>query len=229
MPPQPQKGPTFSENFAFAKWLMQFPALTVMVYVRRDLGFRLMNPLRLMAVTGVLIVISVFAQQGNPDTNPLFLVFFAVGALILGIGQRIKGWWKLNRGIQQHSYYIGTSLLRFRFLPDFVRRNRRVERFIDPIFFLLIGLAIYPIARALACWLVISALSLRYYEFAIHERDRDLDLDTIDGLINAENQSQTVEQYEDVQDTRPPQQATGIPTGLGQDVREHIRNRKNKR
>ncbi len=64
---------------------MEFPkALTVMVYLRRDLGFRLMNPLRLMAVTGFLFVGSVFAQQGNSDANPMFLLFFAVGAFAFG-------------------------------------------------------------------------------------------------------------------------------------------------
>src|ERR1039458_10787929 len=43
--PQPQQPPTLTERYAFAQWLMQFPALTVMVFLRRDLGFRLLNPL----------------------------------------------------------------------------------------------------------------------------------------------------------------------------------------
>jgi hypothetical protein len=62
----------------------------------------------------------------------------------------------------------------------------------------------------------------------IHERDRNLDMDSIDGLIHAERQGRTVEQFENVQDARPQNQATGIPTGLGQDVREHIRRRRGK-
>src|ERR1035441_8326789 len=103
MPPQPQPSPTFREQYEFAQRLMEFPALTVMVFLRRDLGFRLMNPLRLLAVTGFLFVISVFAQQGNADANPIFLLFFAVCAFVMGIVQRIKSWWKLNRGIRQHS------------------------------------------------------------------------------------------------------------------------------
>jgi len=56
----------------------------------------------------------------------------------------------------------------------------------------------------------------------------DTCLDTIDGLINAENQGQTVERFENVQQARPQQGATGIPTGLGDDVREHIRRRREK-
>ncbi len=113
-------------------------------------------------------------------------------------------------------------------MPGFIRRNRRMERFIDPLLCMLIGLVYYPISHALSAWLVLSGLSLRYFEYAVHERDRNQDLDTMDGLINAERQGQTVEQFENVQDTRPQQQATGIPTGLGNDVREHMRNRRNK-
>ena len=62
----------------------------------------------------------------------------------------------------------------------------------------------------------------------IHERDRNLDMDTIDGLINAENQGRTVEQFENVNQPRQHQQPTGIPTGLGDDVREHINRRRRK-
>src|ERR1017187_8282097 len=102
MPPQPQQGPTFREQYQFAQRLMEFPALTVMVFLRRDLGFRLMNPLRLLAVTGFLVVVSVFAQQGNADANPIFLLIFAGATFVLGIVQWIKSWWKLNRGIRQH-------------------------------------------------------------------------------------------------------------------------------
>ena len=90
MPPQPQQPPTLTERYAFAQWLMQFPALTVMVFLRRDLGFRLLNPLRLLAVTGFLVVVSVFAQQGNANANPMVLLIFALAFFVLGIVQWIK-------------------------------------------------------------------------------------------------------------------------------------------
>ena len=228
MPPQQQQGPTFRESYAMAKWLMQFPALSVMVFFRHDLGYRLLDPLRMLGITIFLIFFGVLAQPGNESAEPIALFYFGGAFFILAVAQRIKGWWKFNRAIRQHSYYIGTSPFAFRWLPVFMHRNRRVARFIDPLFCGLIGFACYPLSHALACWLVFSAFCLRAYEFMIYERDRNLDMDTIDGLINAESQGQTVEQFENVQDTRPQQQATGIPTGLGQDVREHIRRRKTK-
>jgi len=229
MPPQPQQGPTFRESYAMAKWLMQFPALSVMVFLRRDLGYRLLDPLRVLGITIFLVVVSVLTQPGNEDAKPVYLLMFGIGFFILAVTQKIKRWTELNRAVRQHSYYIGTSPFAFRWLPAFMHRNRRVARFIDPLFCGLIGFACFPLSHALACWLVFSAFCLRAYEYMIHERDRNLDLDTLDGLINAENQGQTIEQFENVQDARPQQQATGIPTGLGQDVREHIRNRKSKK
>ena len=228
MPPQPQQPPTLTERYAFAQWLMQFPALTVMVFLRRDLGFRLLNPLRLLAVTGFLVVVSAFAQQGNANANPMVLLIFALVFFVLGIEQRIKSWFRLNRGVRQHSYYIGTSLYEFRRLPEFIHRNRRFSRFIDPLLCMLAGLVFYPISHAMTAWLFLSALSLRAIEFAVHEKYRNLDLDTIDGMIMAERQDQTVEHFENAEGTAPRPQSPGIPTGLGQDVEEHMKNRKTK-
>jgi hypothetical protein len=210
-----------------AKWLMQFPALTLMVLSRCDVGYRLLNPLVLIAVCGILAVVAVLAEPGHEEVRPIDLLFFAVLSFCAGLAQRIRRWWELNAAVQQHSFYIGTSPLDFKWLPMIFRRNRRVARFIEPVFWALIGLALFPFSRVLGCYLVFAAFCLRAYEYMIHQRERNLDLDTVDGLIRAEAQGETVEQFENVQPTRP-QQATGIPTGLGQDVREHIKRRKAK-
>ena len=95
--PQPQS-PSFREQYATAQWLMRFPALTVMVFLRRDLGYRLLNPAWLIAGTGFLFVITVLTQPHTEGANPIDLLFFALGALILGIYQRVKRWREPNRG-----------------------------------------------------------------------------------------------------------------------------------
>jgi hypothetical protein len=228
MPPQPQSGPTFRESYETAKWLMQFPALSVMVFFRHDLGYRLLDPLRVLGITIFLIFFGVLAEPGNEAAGPIALFYFGLGFFVLAMAQRIRRWFQFNRAIRQHSYYIGTSPLAFRWLPEFMHRNRRVARFLDPLFCALVGLACYPLSHALTCWLLFSAFCLRAYEHMIHERDRNLEMDSIDGLIHAERQGQTMEQFENVQEARPQNQATGIPTGLGPDVREHIQRRKTK-
>lgn len=42
------------ESHAFVQWAMKFPALTLMVLSRPDIGYRLLNPLTLIAVFGLL-------------------------------------------------------------------------------------------------------------------------------------------------------------------------------
>ena len=48
----------------------------------------------------------------------------------------------------------------------------------------------------------------------------------VDGLIASEHQNQIVEQFEEPHDAGPQQPATGIPTGLGQDIQENIKRKK---
>jgi len=216
------------ESYARAKWLMQFPALSVMVFFRHDLGYRLLDPVRVLGITIFLVFFGVLAQPGNESAEPIALFYFGGAFFVLAVAQRIKRWLQFNRAVRQHSYYIGTSPFAFRWLPAFMRRNRRVARFIDPLFCALVGAACYPLSHALAGWLFFSAFCLRAYEFMIYERDRNLDMDTIDGLINAENQGQTVEHFENAEGTAPRPQSSGIPTGLGYDVQEHIKRRRPK-
>ena len=208
---------------------MQFPALTVMVFLRRDLGYRMLNPLGLIAVTGILFVIAILSQPDNADSGALGLLLFALAAFILGMGQRQKRWKELNRGVRQHSYYIGTSPFeKLRWLPMFCRRNRRSARLIDPIFCVAIGFALFPVSRLLAMWLIFSGVCLRSFEYTVHHRELNLNLDMVDGLIVSEVQGQTVERFEESPGAEPQQPTTGIPTGLGPDILENIKRRKAK-
>src|ERR1039458_5392122 len=134
MPPpsQPSQPPSFTEQFEFVQWLVQFPALTVMVFLRRDLGYRLLNPLPLIGVTAILVVITVLAGPGIAEARPDDLLLFALLAFTLGAYQRLKRWRELNRNVRQHSYYLGSSPFDFPWLPVFFRRNRRIARLVDP-------------------------------------------------------------------------------------------------
>ena len=66
---------------------------------------------------------------------------------------------------------------------------------------MLAGLAFYPISHAMTAWLFLSALSLDTIKFTVHQKYRDMDLDTIDGMIMAERRGQTVEYFENAEGT----------------------------
>jgi len=207
------------------QWMMKYPALTVMVFLRRDMGYRFLNPLHLLSMTGILAFISVSINSKNPHAKPEHLFIFAVLALFLGGCQRTKRWRELKRGIVQHSYYIGTSPFDFRWLPNFIRCNRKIARFIDPIFCLLIGLVCLPVSSMLGLWLIFAGASLRAYEHAVHRKELNRNLDMLDSIIVSQVHSRTVEKFEDQPSAPQAQGPTGIPTGLAPDIQKQIKRR----
>ena len=202
---------------------MQFIALTCMVWLRQDLGYRMVSVSRILPVTLFLFVISVGASNGNPDQRLWGLLIFAALTLALGICQLVRRWIDLGRNIKRHSYYLGTSVLRkFKFIPDFLRRERRVERFCDPVVAVAIGLAIFQISRPLGAWIVFAGLALRGYEFRIYQRDLHRTLDALDGMIYSEQQNEAVEEFEAQSGWHKNAASNGLPTGLSDDIESQI-------
>lgn len=210
------------ETFAFVQWAIKFPALTLMVITRRDIGYRLVSPFTLIPAFGLLAVVAVLAMPGNAAAHPEHLLIFAGVGFANGLAQRIRRWRDVNRGVNHHSYYIGNSVFDFRWLPHSARRNRRAARYIEPFFWAGIGFALLPFSRALAVWLIFAAFCLRGFENQIFERQRNRELDLMDSVIVAENQARVLEQYEQSQNPPQPQASTGIPTGLGDDIAKKI-------
>ena len=211
----------------FTKWLMSFPALTVMLLLRSNLGYRLLNPLALFGVSFAMAVIATWAAETTPYADALML--FAGLVFIGGIAERAKRWRELRRGMRLHSYYIGDSHLQRLKLPGFLRRNRRVERFIDPLICLLAGFPLVQFIPALGGWILFSGLCLRIVEDAVWKKQIERDLDTLDGMIESEVQEEVLEQYS-VRIHQPSQgQGEGIPTGYAADVQKTILRRTTKR
>ena len=213
-------------NWELMKWLSQFPALTVMVVLRRDLGYRAVSLLALVVMTAILMAL---ASNANPENRPQDLMIFAVVMFLLGLTQRTRRWRQFRQGVRQHSYYIGTSPFDFRWLPGFIRNERRIARYVDPAVCILIGFALLHYSVCLALWLLLAGVALRAFEDVIYKRELHQRLDTIDGLVMSEMQADTVERFSDQTAAQPQQQRTGIPTGLGDDILDRIKSRKSKR
>jgi hypothetical protein len=226
---EPKPGPTFAQQYAMAQAFMKFPALTLMVFLRRDLGYRLLNPLVLFAVFGVLAVIAILAMPGNEAARPVDLLIFAGLGFFSGLAQRFRRWREMERNVRQHSYYIGTSPFDQHWMPVFFRRHRRTARILDPVVCAAIGLALLPFSRALALWLIFSAFCLRAHEDGIFNRERNEQLDTSDSLIESEIQGQTVESFSQPPDpNQNPPAEPSVPTGLGDDIQTHLKRRQKK-
>src|SRR5579872_5100451 len=164
MPPQPQQSSTFRDQFQMAQTLMQFPATTVMVWIRPDLGYRIVGPARLIPVTVFLVVASVLAMPGNANARPVDLLIFALLTFTMGVYQRVRRWTQLGQRVRQHTYYLGTSYFDCRRLPESLRANRKIARFGDPIIVMLAGFSVFQFSRCLGMWLIFSGFCLRAYE-----------------------------------------------------------------
>jgi len=222
--PHPE-GPfqSFVQAFYLAQWLIQFIALTCMVWLRLDLGYRMVSFSRIVPITIFLFVLSVGASNGIPADRLWGLLIFAVITLALGICQRVARWFELGKNVRRHSYYLGTSVLRrLKFLPESLRHARRVERFVDPVIVVAAGLLIFQISRPLGAWLIFSGLALRAYEFRIHQRDLHRTLDALDGLIYSEQQSEAVEEFEATSGWRRNENSNGLPTGLDEGIESQV-------
>jgi hypothetical protein len=224
-PQQPEPKSTFLQNYRAAQWFTQFPALTAIVLLRRDVGFRLLHPLKLIAVAIALMAIALQVRSGDANTRPMDLFIFAWLFLAVASYQRFKRWRELRRNVRQHSYFVGTSPFDFKWLPGFCRRNRRCARFGDPMIVAAIGFAIFPVSRALGLYLAFSGFCLRAYEHMIFERELNRDLDLLDSMVRSEVQAETVEQFEPTPGA-PAQSGGTIPTGAGPDTKAHQKRRR---
>jgi len=181
---------TIFQKMEVAKWLCKFPALTVMLILRRNLGYRIIGPGALLGIFLVMVGLSEWSSAETPHAE--WLLVFALAVLATGFVQRAKRKREARGGEQLHTYYIGDSDLQRLPWPRFMRAERRIERFVDPLLCLLIG---FPIASycspALGWWLVFSGLCLRVFEADVRKRELkrelwDLKGSALDLILNSQ-------------------------------------------
>ena len=207
--------------------LARGPAISVLIFWRsRDMGYRLLSPVMLAILCTFIIGVAFFSQRVSRSQD---LAAFGLVMFFTGIDQRIKRWRQFRRGIRCHSYYLGSSPFEsLRFLPAFLKRERRLARFVDPLFFGMLGAALFQFSPLLGAWIIFSAGCVRIVEQAAYNRAITRELDTVDGLVMSEIQGEQIEQF-----TAPPQiseqskqKPQSIPTGLSADIQQQIHRKK---
>lgn len=204
------------------EWLVWLPALSAAVLIRKDIGGRMLHRGYISGVAGIMFLLSLFA---SPRDGATALRIYAGVVFVVGFAYAIKRWREFNQGRKQNSCYIGTSP--FNFMPAFFRRNRRTARFIDPVFIFLCGVVLLPGFPAVGVWLMFAACALGSIEATAHRKQRDMEITMVDNLVFSEYQGETVERFEQAP-ARQQRQEAPIATGLGDDLKEKIKQRKNK-
>ena len=188
MPPNQQNQQATNTN-AFQE-LCFFPALTVMVFMRRRIGLRMLKPTRLIGAFVLLYLYSGFgvALLGGTYKDMQAVQYFAVAFAILAIAHYWRSWREFNRGIRLHSYSSGISHLEVQNrLPRFFKSHRRIYRMVDPFFCLIISFYVMVLSHPLGLWIAVSSFSLRIFEQARYEAALTRDLDIVDSLPPTRN------------------------------------------
>jgi hypothetical protein len=220
---QPDQGMSFTEKMNVMRGLMGFPALTVMVFLRRNLGYRFLHVGHIFAMSGILFIVGTLATD---SPNHEGLILFALLIPVFGLAQRFRRWLEMRRGIRQHSFYIGDSIFESKRTPKFLRR-RLIARFFDPLFCVFGGLALGNVCPLLGLWLILSGFALRVLEHTVYVKELNRDLDTMDGMIVSEVQADTVDHFSEspAEVRQQEQNREGIATGLSEDIQGKIKHR----
>jgi hypothetical protein len=234
MPSQQQtQDLTLSEKMKIVQYLAIFPAITIMVFMRRKVGFRMLKPSRLIGMAFFLWFIGDLFNM-LPFTKPPGFIYDRFPLLLLAVGflERYRRWRELCNGERWHTMSPGISYFELLPLPAILRSHRRIYRFVDPaacfIFSMLFGIFF---SQPLARWFAFSSFCLFIFEQTLFEKQLDRDLDILDGLVAAEVQNETVKHFEGPQpdeEQRTLEDTAGIPTGVSFDIHKQIELRRAK-
>jgi len=210
------------QQYETARWLALFPALTVMCFLRRNIGYRILNPVWITVTAAAMFL---FGELARLTPNHDVLQVMAGLFLLAGLAQRRQRWKERRQGVHVHSFYVGDSSLEFRWLPEFLLRENRVARFVEPLVIIAAGALVVNFSPATGFWLFFAGVSLRAFEGAVREKEQEREMDLMDGIIESGIQGERVERL-----TSPPAQqhaetTHAIPTGLGADIESQIKAR----
>ena len=164
MEEQQQQGRTFtlSQKMDIVAVLASFPALTVMVFLRRKLGYRFIDMLKIQITVLALWVIAAFSTAANPAAG---IAFFLFSLAVLGFAyvERWLRWRDIKNGVAWHTYSRGVSWFNH-IIP---LRETMVKRFIDPLVVAVIGLILSFVFSWFGYFLILSAACLFIFEHGI--------------------------------------------------------------
>lgn len=213
---------SYSNKLAVSENLVLVFASTLMLTTRADVGARLVRRQYVTIAFLLMFCIGWASERVNPGPLLLFFSFYFLLQYFLHLFRR---WREFRRGEPQHSYYLGTSGFDCRFVPESIRRNRKLERFFDPLVFGTSGFLVANFAPHIGFWVMVSSACLFALENIAWMREVHRQFDVSDGLVASGVQSQMVERFSPPSPQLNPKASNsgGIPTGLGADISARVR------
>jgi hypothetical protein len=221
--------------------VLQYPALTILVFMRRRCGYRTLRPFQIVLMFLLMqLVPAIFSQHctlvngcsGGTGSSDAFF-YFSWAFLIWAFVQRWLRWRDLTRGKAWHSYSRGISHFEFLArlpLPSFLPQIRPsfLYRVLDAG--VVIGFAMLiggiPALHGLAQWLFFAAFCMAFVENYVYDKQLDRELDLLDSVVEGQIHAELAQRYSGasvVRATAPSLSETaGIPTGIGPDIARQV-------
>jgi hypothetical protein len=226
MQEQQEQALTFQQKINILQYLTLFPALTVMIFLRRRIGYRFLDMLKIQFMFIALLAYGTFSTITFGPQAGGIIFLFSLAMLITAIIERRIRWNEIRRGVSWHTYSRGISWFSsFLPLPEIT-----VKRFIDPAAVLILGIGLFFVVRPLGFYLLLSAVCLFLFETIDFQKQIDRMLDQLDSLSESEVVSQNIEYFEHggTAGNRSLEETAGIPTGVAADLEDAIARRRAK-
>jgi hypothetical protein len=215
--------------------LAMLMALPLIVIMRKKPGFRRLSLGALFSVFAGLLTLNAignfhfalpFIGNIGATSQSESLKYFGFAILGLGLFKRHQMWKATLQGERWHTYSSGISFFEWLGL-----RMDLIYRFVDPAVALIAGLVLRKLGfSGLGLFVVISALCLCMVEENARKKQLEIDLDTVDSLLDAEMQARTVahfdEQHTEEVKPRSLRETGGIPTAADAGLEAEIARRK---
>ncbi len=221
---------TFEQKVNILQNLTLFPALTIIVFLRRKVGFRFLDMLKIQAMFVLLLAYGGFCSLTFGPVAGGVIALFAWMVLIAAIIERRLRWHDIKRGVSWHTYSRGISWFNS-FLP---LSEVAARRFLDPAVALIVGILFFFLFQPFGFYLILSAVCLFLFETIDYQKQIDLMLDHLDNLVQSEVLSDNIDYFQSgaAGGVRSVEETAGIPTGTDPDLAEAIerkraRSRKN--
>lgn len=218
---QQQQQMTYQNKKEVAIGLLALPALSVIVFLRRRIGFRLLDSGWYLLVAVAVYFIALFNYDPRRPF-PHLMEWYALSIALMGALHRMVAWLQLRRGNQPHSYSPGVSLFFTKRTPRFMRAIAHVV--VEPLVVLLVGFLVRDsFSIPMGNWLIFAAASLMFYEIFLTLSHADREMDIADGLLAAHGQGEAVQKFGGVAGSAASSgKSEPISTGLGKDIRRNI-------
>ncbi len=221
-----QQVTTLDQKINLIQNITLLPALTIMVFLRRKVGYRFLDLMKIQIMVVLLWALSVFSGATGGPAAGAIVFLFALAVLIAAYVERGARWREIKRGVAWHSYSRGVSWFSA-FLP---LRETTVRRFIDPLTALIIGIVFFMLFRWFGLYIIFCAVCLFLFETIDYQKQIDRMLDQLDNLIESEVVAENTEYFQSggagAAKERPIAQTAGIPTGTDPDLAAAIERRR---